>query len=318
MSNKRSIIDFSTHLTSKRVIKEVTEIRARLGTNRPFNFDPITAEMGERLRVMDKYGINIQVMSFNSNSLIGLPPEDANRIGRMANDDVAELCRKRPDRFIGLAHVTLTDVKDALTELERGVRELGFRGVILPTNENGVGIDSPQFDPLYKRISEYDIPILLHPTNWKDYPLANGPFMGMFGWPFDTTQAMWRLKSNGVLKKYPNLKIVAHHLGAMLPFFYGRLEEYLWRTGVNVPQSEFWKQIYGDTAISGGLPEAYMLGYSFFGADRMVYGSDYPFGQDNGEGFISKNLDPVIKMPVSEEDREKILFETAKKLLKIS
>ena len=76
--------------------------------------------------------------------------------------------------------------------------------------------------------------------------------------------------------------------------------------------------MYGDTAISGGLNEAYMLGYSFFGAERVVYGSDYPFGENKGESFVSKNLDGIINMTISEEDKEKILAGTARKLLKIS
>ena len=143
--------------------------------------------------------------------------------------------------------------------------------------------------------------------------------MLVFGWPFDTTQAVWRLIFGGVLDQYPSLKIVTHHLGAMLPFFSRRIESNL-RTGLKEHLQrdikEYWTNIYGDTAIDG-TAAAFPCGYAFFGPDRMMYGTDYPFGNEEGEDFIRENLACVKAMDIPEEAREKILGGNAKKLLKI-
>ena len=107
---------------------------------------------------------------------------------------------------------------------------------------------------------EHDLPFFLHPTNWLSYPLVDMDkgwrMMHIFGWPFDTTQAVWRFIFGGVLDRYPSLKIVTHHLGAMLPYFSRRIE-----VNVNLflnnklprPITEYWKQIYGDTAMDGTM-----------------------------------------------------------------
>ena len=123
----------------------------------------------------------------------------------------------------------------------------------------------------------------------------------------------------GVLDRFPTLKIVTHHLGNYIPFFQRRIE-----TNVNgfmkdklpKPISQYWGNIYGDTAVDG-TPGAIQCGYSFFGSERMLYGSDYPFGAEAGEDFIRENLAIVKTMPVPPPEVAKILGGNAKKMLKI-
>jgi uncharacterized protein len=315
---KDPIIDFSTHLLSKTVIKEIEVARERHGVKLKLEFDPRNSDVNERIGIMDRYGIDKQVLTFNSTQLSGLPADDCIKIGRLANKDLAEFCQKRPNKFTGFIHVSLLDIDDAIEELDTGIRDYGFKGVILATNENGLALDDQNFDRFYARVAKYDVPIFLHPTTWTGYPPADGAVMISYGWPFDTTQAAWRIRTSGILDRYPNLKFMIHHLGAMLPFFYGRTEERLYRLGINMPQSEYWKQFYGDTALSGGLIEAYMLGFAFFGKDRVVFGTDYPYGQEGGEAYIRKNLEAVMKMRIDDEARTKILCTNAMKLLKLS
>jgi aminocarboxymuconate-semialdehyde decarboxylase len=143
--------------------------------------------------------------------------------------------------------------------------------------------------------------------------------MLIYGWPFDTTQAIHRLIFSGTLEKYPSLKIVTHHLGAMLPFFDRRLEIESLDIPVKLPKplSEYFKMIYGDTSIEGSV-SALTCGYSFFGPDRIVFGTDYPFGPETGELRVRVNLNAIKSMDISEVDRTKILEGNAKKILKIN
>jgi aminocarboxymuconate-semialdehyde decarboxylase len=144
--------------------------------------------------------------------------------------------------------------------------------------------------------------------------------MHVFGWPFDTTQAIWRLIFGGVIDRFPSLKIVTHHLGGMIPYFHRRIEinfDVFLKDKLPRHISEYWGNIYGDTALDGTVA-AYPCGYAFFGPNRMVFGTDYPMGTENGEFFIRENLEGVKAMDIAPEDLEKILGGNARKLLKIA
>ena len=238
-------------------------------------------------------------------------------------DENYSLCRTYPDRFVNICIVSLLDIKTALHELDRSINELDCRGVTVATNHDGKGLDSRDYFPFYERLATHDLPLFLHPTYWESYPLADQAtgfgLMSAFGWPFDTTQALWRLIFGGVLDRFPSLKIVTHHMGAMFPYFSGRIET-VFAAAKEKPArhiSEYQKNIYGDTAISGGTKEAYLLGYAFFGPDRLMYGSDYPFGPEGGELHIRANLAGVKSTGVADEAMAKILGGNAQRLLRI-
>ena len=124
----------------------------------------------------------------------------------------------------------------------------------------------------------------------------------------------------GVLDRFPALKIVTHHMGAMIPYFVNRIESTFNRHLNNMlPRhiSEYWANFYGDTAVDGATA-AYSCGYAFFGSDRLLYGSDYPFGTEAGEAYVRDNLAGVRSMKLSPEETGKILGKNTQKLLKIS
>jgi aminocarboxymuconate-semialdehyde decarboxylase len=142
----------------------------------------------------------------------------------------------------------------------------------------------------------------------------------VFGWDYDGTQAVWHLIFGGVLDRFPTLKIVTHHLGNYIPFFKRRIEiNFDWMLKDKVPRhiTEYWKNIYGDTAIDGTVG-AMPCGYGFFGSERMLYGSDYPFGPEAGEDFIRENLFCVKSLVIPPEEKARILGGNAKKMLKIA
>jgi predicted TIM-barrel fold metal-dependent hydrolase len=318
----KMIIDIFSHHISKSV-GQMIEKGKYYGPGKQYPYPVWNTDAEVRLHIMDKYGIDIQALSQTTPVLLGFGPEEAAEICRVSNDDNYALCRAYSERFVNICIISLLDMKSALKELERSINELDCRGVTVATNQNGKGLDSPEYFPFYKKLVEHDLPLLLHPTNWESYSLVDMEkgwrMMNIFGWPFDTTQAVWRLIFGGVLDRYPALKIVTHHMGAMFPYFFKRVESTFERQLKDkLPRhiSQYYTNIYGDTAIDGTMA-AYPCGYAFFGPDRLMYGTDYPFGNDDGEAYIRDNLAGVKAMQIPSKDMQKILGENAKKLLKI-
>ena len=323
------VIDVYCHHSSEAIEKMIG--RARHGVDGrvdtastpPLSFPfPLEASHPEtRLSVMDKHGIDVQVICQTAPALFGLPGQEAARICAASNEENYRLCKAYPKRFVNICIISLLDVKTAMEELDRAVNELDCRGITLATNQNGRGLDSPEYFQFYEKMAEHDLPLFLHPTYWESYPLADQVqgwgFMAAFGWPFDTTQAVWRLILGGVMDRFPSLKVVTHHMGAMFPYFSGRMHGAVAGNKLARGISEYWKNIFGDTAISGGTTAAYELGYDFFGPDRLMFGSDYPFGPEAGERTISATLAGIKSMDIPQADKEKILGKNAEKLLKV-
>jgi uncharacterized protein len=290
---------------------------------RQYKYPAQNADAEVRLKLMNKYGIDIQCLSQTTPVLMGYGPDEAAEICRVSNDDNYVLCRKYPDRFVNIGMVSLHDVRGAIRELERCVSELDCRGITISSNQEGKGLDSPEYYPFYEQVVKYDLPVLIHPAHWDSYPLVDMEkgwrMMHIFGWPFDTTQALWRLIMGGVIDRYPSLKIVSHHMGGMLPYFWRRIESTFNRhLSDKLPRhiSEYWANIYGDTAVDGTIA-SYPCGYAFFGPDRLMYGSDYPFGVEAGEAYIRDNLTGVKALNLPSAEMEKILSGNARRLFHI-
>ena len=316
------IIDIFSHNISASIGKLI-EKGKYFGEGRQY-YRPIqNANPEVRLKLMDKYGIDVQALSQTTPVLMGFGPKDAAEICRRSNDDNYALCKEYPDRFVNICIISLLDMGSAMKELDHSINELDCRGVTISSNQNGKGLDSPEYFQFYEKLVEHDLPLLIHPTHWESYPLVDMDkawrMMHVFGWPFDTTQAVWRLILGGVIDRYPPLKVIMHHMGAMLPYFVRRIEStFKLHLKDKLPRhiSQYWSNIYGDTAVDGTVA-AYPCGYAFFGPDRLMYGSDYPFGPQVGEAYIRDNLAGVKAMDIPPQDMEKILGENAKKLLRI-
>lgn len=316
------VIDVFCHHISKSV-GNILEKGKYYGEGKEFPYPPQNGDPEVRLALMDKYGIDIQALSQTTPVLLGLSPQEAAEVCRLSNDDNYALCKAHPDRFVNICIISLLDMKGAMRELERSINELDCRGVTISSSQDGRGLDSPEYFPFYEKIVKHDLPILIHGTHWECSPLMDMDnawrFLHVFGWDYDSTQAVWRLIFGGVIDRFPSLKIVTHHLGNYIPFFVRRIEQNFnnfLRDKLPRHISAYWGNIYGDTAVDG-TAGAFPCGYAFFGSDRMMYGSDYPFGAEAGEDFIRENLAGVKAMPIPEDEKRKILRENAKKMLKI-
>jgi predicted TIM-barrel fold metal-dependent hydrolase len=291
---------------------------------------PALFDLDVRFRAMDKYEGLRQVLN------LGVPPieyvvspKEAVDLARMANDEMAELVTKYPDRFVGAAAgLPMNDVDAAIREAERAIEELQFKGIQLYSPINGQPLDRPEFLGLYEKMSQHDLPIWIHPArdeNIPDYPdetVSKYGLFSKFAWPFETTMAMARLVFSGILEKYPNLKFIPHHCGAMLPFFAGRVPEVPRQPGevmkVTGRPLEYFKKFYADTVLAGNTA-ALMCGYAFFGADHMLFGTDYPYpgGAALGDVAIGDVIRSVELMNVTDEEKGKIFSRNARRILNL-
>ena len=255
-------------------------------------------------------------------------------LARMANDSMADLVRAHPDRFPGfIASLPRNDADASVAELERAVTSLGALGVQVFSNVNGVPLDEERFFPVFATADRLACPILLHPARgagFADYPgesKSKYEIWWTFGWPYETSVAMQRLVFSRLFDRLPTIKIVAHHLGAMIPYFEGRigygLDQFGARTSdedygallASMPKRpyDYFKMFWADTAVFGSAA-ATECGLKFFGPDQVVFASDAPFDPEGGPMYIRETIKVIDHLAISSADRQKIYCGNAERL----
>ena len=286
-----------------------------------------------RLKLMDRIEGLRQVLSAGLPPVEYVaPPTDARDLARMCNDEMAELVNKYPERFpAAIACLPLNDIDASLRETERAIKELNFKGIQIFTSINGKPLDSAEFLPLYEIMAKYDLPVWIHPVKDRsvpDYPTEAMSKYGLFlafSWPYETTLAMGRLVFSGVLEKFPNLTFITHHCGGMLPAFYKRVALIPPKVmtgdvqGLTKSPVEYFQRFYADT-VMGGNTAALMAGYSFFGADHLLFATDYPYpgGAAQSDLAVEAVIKSIEAMQITDEEKIKIFSKNAKRLLKLS
>jgi len=281
----------------------------------------------EYVRVLDQVQVDIGVLSLPGPAPDHLPTAEARlNAARSINDVYADAVARHPARFRAFGRVPLVDPDAAVKELARTLDELGFHGVALPTNVLGRALDEPEFDPFWAEANRRRAVCFLHPLDWpcdprwRDYGLLT-----KIGWPADTTLAVSRLVLSGHRDRFPDTTLVLSHLGGMVPTYVYRL---CWAAGgpacARNPE-EYFRSFYYDTA--GGLRAPMIKAVcDLFGADRVVYGSDYPFGRflhRSGppgrsappEEIFAMSLREMQVLDLPQADKDKIYYQNAKRLL---
>lgn len=294
---------------------------------------PNLCDLSSRVAHMDRHEISMQVLT-----PLPIPPElftgdkGGAPLARDANNAMAEEIESQ-NRFVGVALLCFEDPEEAAGELERAVRQAGLKGGMIFTNIQGRPLDSPDLFCVYEKAVELDVPLWIHPISWNYYDWVRDYLIWqIFGWPIDTTLAMARLVYGGVLEKYPHLKLITHHAGGTVPYLIGRVvdtydqNEELTRlsgemnaapaeTNTRTPL-EYFRMFYGDTALSG-IPGAMRCAYDMFGAGRLLFASDYPFGPDAGQRFIGSNLEALGGLGLDAASMERVRFKNSQDLLKL-
>jgi uncharacterized protein len=272
------------------------------------------SKLSVRLRLMERYPDVKQVISISLPALDDLIVSrvDAIELAKIANEEMAEIVAIYPDKFLAaVACLATSDIEASLKEAERAITKLGNRGIQVFTKMNGEPIADKKFWPLFELMSGYDLPIWLHPVGG-----GVGPAGNMLGWPFDTSLTMVALALSGVFDKYPNIKFITHHCGAMIPFFERRI---WWSMGLTekggLRAREHMPKFYNDTAVYGSTP-ALMCGYSYFGAEHILFGTDMPLGPDTG--LTLETIRSIERMQIPDHEKEKIFEGNAINLLRLA
>jgi aminocarboxymuconate-semialdehyde decarboxylase len=299
---------------------------------------PVLYDLEQRFRVMDKFDEYAQVICLASPPLEVLAgPDRTPELAKIANDGMAEYVAKHPERFPGfIASLPMNHPEAALDEVNRSVLQLKAVGVQFFTNVNGKPIDLPEFKPLFKRMSELDLPIWLHPARGANFPdyltekKSKYEIWWTLGWPYETSVAMARLVFGYYFDEFPNLKIITHHMGGMIPYFEGRVgpgwDQLGKRTSdedytailkkLKRPHLEYFRMFLADTALFGSLSGT-KCGLDFFGAENVLFASDSPFDPERGPAYIRETIKIIDSLPISETDRKKIYEGNARRLLRL-
>ncbi len=275
-----------------------------------------------RIKEMDKNGVDVQIISLAVPFLddIQVPVPQITKIQKTANDGIARVARESKGRTIPIATVSLLDVGAAIDELQRCMKDLGMLGVQIYSNCRGKPLDSKEFDPFYAKLNQLGGGLWLHPAWMRTiYEWMNEYNMNMMmGWGIDTSLAMYRLMRSGIFEKYPTMKIICHHLGALIPLQARRIAGMTMGQGENgkppAPLTrsamDSLKMFYVDTA-EGTWKPTLILGESFFGASHTLFGTDYPWGD------TKLTIENIKSLNISQEEKEMILSGNAKKLFKM-
>jgi len=241
---------------------------------------PKHTDVQAKLADMDRAGIRKAALSINDPGpeLFG---NDSPAIAVLLNDFIADVVRKHPERFFGLAVLPFNSPDAMLKEFDRAVSKLGMKGILLYSNLDGRFPDEEPFRPLFAEAERRRVPVLLHPACPVTYEATKGYEMAAgLGLMFDTTIALCRIILSGLLEKHSKLKLVCPHVGGALPYLIGRIDHQtmvLKRGAQNIRKapSEYLRQIWFDTVTPIGLAIKYA--WEFAGPDRLLYSSDHPW-----------------------------------------
>jgi len=301
---------------------------------------PCVWDLDVRLKVMDQFAHHdyTQVIS------LGMPPLEAMaepdtvvELARLGNDGMAELVARHPDRFVGyLASLPMNAPDAAAREAERALGDGGACALQIHSNINGLPLDDPRFRPIFEIAERMAKPVFLHPARsnrFADYASEDRSryeIWWTFGWPYETSAAMVRIVCSGIMDEFPKLKFLAHHLGAMVPFFEMRVGPGMDQMGARTSDEDlaavlhrlkkrpfdYFKDFYADTAVFGSRA-ATVCGLEFYGPDKVLFASDCPFDPEGGVGFIRDTIAVIESLDLSPGDRDRICFRNAQELLGI-
>jgi len=289
---------------------------------------PSIVELDARWRIMDEFGGDYrQVITLGSPPVEDFP--SSVELARIANDGMAELVTRYPERFAGFAaSLPMDDVDAAADEARRTIDQLGALGVQVFTNIGGRPLYTKETLPLFDLMAGYDLPVWMHPARgaaFADYagePKSHYEIWWTFGWPYETSVAMAHMVFGGLFDRHPRFKLITHHMGGMVPYFAGRVGPGWDQLGKRTSDEDYgplleamrakgkrpidyFRNFYADTALFGAL-EATRCGLDFFGVDKTLFASDAPFDPEGGSMYIRETLRIIEQLELAAADRQAV------------
>lgn len=316
------VIDFHAHIAVPEVLNFAYEhsIYAQgvggHGAGIPEEFMTPLTDMARRLRDMDAMGVDMQVISPSilQQCTYFAEPHEALKMERLGNDRIAEAVASHPDRLIGLGSVPMQDVELAVQELTRCMRELGFRGVIISSNVNGIELGDSRLRPFWAAAEELGATIFIHPAGSADPRLRKHRMVITVGQPLEEAFAQASLIYEGIMDAYPGLKIVIAHGGGFLPFYTGRVDnDYrLGRSAQNLTGdfSSYLPRFFYDTVLFN--PDMLDTLVGKVPPRHLLLASDYPFAEKRPVEYVRR------ANKISRRDQDAILGANAADMMGIS
>lgn len=291
-------------------------ILAGPGTARPVR--PEQNDIDARLAAMDAAGIRTQILRLqNVSGVDAFEPVEGLEIAQAANEELGEVARKYPGRFIPFATVTMRDPAAAVRELERAVTQLGHRGLGLSAGLDGELLDSPRYAEIFATAARLGVPVFVLPNHPSTLDDALEPYdwlSGAFGFQVDLSLVALRLVCAGTLDRHPGLDVIIANLGGVFPMAAHRLDHFWERMNAGarplpVRPSEALRRFYLGTASAH--PASILMTARVMGADRLVFGSDYPSFP------FDRAIEAVRGCGLAPADVEAVLSGNGRRLLKL-
>jgi aminocarboxymuconate-semialdehyde decarboxylase len=332
-------IDIFCHILPPAYFEKMTAISTRgAHLQKRVREIPAMTNLDIRFKMMDLFGDYRQVLSLSAPPIENLGgPDMTPDLAKLANDSMAETVAKHPARFPSfIASLPMNNVDAALREIDRALNDLHATGIQIFTNVNGTPLDAAEFKPIFARMARADLPIWMHPTRGATFPdyqteqTSKLEMWWVFGWPYETSVAMSRIVFAGIFDEFPNLRIITHHTGGMIPYFAGRIGPGLDQLGSRTEGEDltrylkqlkkrpfdYYKMFFADTALFGNRP-GIELGLSFFGVDHVLFASDFPFDPEKGTFNIRETIKDIDGLQISEAHRQQIYEGNARSMLRL-
>jgi predicted TIM-barrel fold metal-dependent hydrolase len=335
-------IDIYNHVMPRAVADRIRELAPGKGDIvKRVTSIPMLYDIDARVQMMEQWPGYQQVLTLSVPPLETIAgPSDAPNLARVANDELRKICEARRDKFPAwVASLPLNNVEASLEETDRVVA-LGACGIQIFTNVNGRPLDDPELLPIFRHATNrHKIPIWMHPARdarVADYPgeaKSKYEIWQVLGWPYETSVAMARIVFSGMLDQLPEMRIITHHLGAMIPYFEGRVGPLWDRLGTRTSDEDYsgilaamnakdrrpidyFRLFYSDTAV-GGSRSAIRCGLDFFGADRVLFATDCPMDPEGGPMFIRETIAALDGLALAEDERAAIYSGNALRMLRM-
>jgi predicted TIM-barrel fold metal-dependent hydrolase len=278
---------------------------------------PNILDMDVKLKDCDAIGIQLNGLSIAIPGPDLLGGDEADDWAARINDDLAGIVERYPRRFVGFGSVGFGSVERSIAEADRCINQLGFKGIQLFSNLNNRVLDSPELMPVYRHIAELGVPLNMHPgVPLNQVGVDRSTLMLDIALPFDTALDTLRLIESGLWDQAPELKLIVPGLGGILPYLKGRIASYghatvqfPYQAALQHPVSHYLDKLYMDTVCYHTAALDYC--YRLLGPDRILYGTDNPFGD------YTLAADMVERMDWPAADKEKVYEGNARALLKL-